>query len=546
MRANARTIALPLPFVQGTVLLIARTLRVQLAEAQTIIDRLFSHRTPTFGELWETTDGDVQRVATDAAIAVSPLDARGLRDVLRKVDPWTPVCGPCGELILSAVAGTVYETLSVGSACPFCSAGTIALTAMTLRRVNWVTGALVEPNVTEDVRSFPGKRFPLTDAGIRAWARRINPDLDRALTESGLPLYVFLAYHNLKLNRFEKWGADEAQELLADPDTFGLWQREALAARIEEARRWAAAREVTNLPRAFLTDGRARDTFGKVTIGGRAFLLGGQVARGDTSDVYYGRTDGDMPTFVIVKALAAHEDADLMRRELTNLRLLGAADVSRSELFKGTVPQLVAHGTMRRPNGSEWPAIAYRYQEGTDWSLADVMAAYPEGVDPETMVWMANRLFAIMDWFHAVGLVHGSLVPPHLVVHARDHTMNVVGWSVAVRPGQKLPGISAAYEAHYPTEALDGRVNAQTDIATAARTLLAVAGGDPTNGRAPSSLPEPIAKLLVAHARYPGNSVSGLCATAADFYRAFGATTESVYGKRRYHPFHMPRPAARS
>lgn len=543
MREIARTIALTAPFVQGTVLLAARMLRLQPTDAQSVIERLTPGRSPTFGELWEVTASDAERLAVDVGASVSPVDARAFADLCRKADPWTPMCRNCGELTLSAVAGKVYETPALGTVCPFCSAAAIALSPVALRRVNWATGALVEPGIAEDIRSVPGKAIPLTDDKIRAWAGRIDANLDRALADAGLSLSAFLALFNLRLGRFEKWGWEEAKELLARPAEFALWQKEELDRRIAEAFRFADAREITNLPRRFLTDGRSRDRFGEVTIGGRAYLLAGRIGRGDTSDVYLARTDDDMPTFVVVKALVT-DDRDLLRREVANLKALAAADAKGSDLFKSTVPEYVAEGVMRRPDGSEWPVVVCRYRHGFDWSLADVMAEYPEGVDVETMVWMANRLFLNMDWFHDVGLVHGALVPAHLVVNARDHSMIQVGWGTAVRPGQRLVGISEAFEAYYPEEALNGRVTPQTDFAMAARSLIAVVGGNPATGELPSRVPGPVGDMLARYARYPGAPTRGLRTSAMDLYTDWRDVMESVFGPPRYHPFHMPRPVA--
>ncbi|OGL95649.1 hypothetical protein A2348_03470 [Candidatus Uhrbacteria bacterium RIFOXYB12_FULL_58_10] len=541
MREIARTIALTSPFVQGTVLLAARMLHLQPSDAQSVIERLTPGRSPTFGELWDVKGPDVERLAADAGASVSPVDARALAELCRDVDPWTPMCPSCGELTLSAVAGKVYEVPALGTVCPFCSAAAIALSPVLIRRVNWATGALVEPGITVDIRSVPGKAIPFMDDEFRAWAGRVDANLDRALAEAGLPIYAFLALLNLRLGRFEKLGWEEARELLARPDAFGLWQE--LDRLIADAFRFADEREVTNLPRRFLADGRSRDQFGEVKINGRAYLLAGRIAQGDTSDVYLARTDDAMPLHVIVKALVT-DDRDLLRHEVANLKTLATADVSGSELFKSTVPEYVMEGVMRRPDGSEWPVVAYRYRHGFDWSLADVMGEYPEGVDVETMVWMANRLFLNMDWFHAVGLVHGALIPPHLVIHARDHSMVQVGWGMAVRPGQKLVGISEAYAAYYPEEALAGRVNELTDFAMAARSLIAVVGGNPATGQLPSHVPEPVGEMLVRYARYTGAPTRGLRTTGMDLYNDWRTTMESVFGPPRYHPCHMPRPTA--
>ncbi len=541
-RELARTISLPSKFLAGTMLLAARMLSIDWSKASEIIDGLTPGRAPTFGDLWRTERDDLLRVASQAGVIVSPIDAKSLTDLFRQVDPWTPICGHCGNFPLVAIGGKAYEPVPAGMACHLCDKGVTALSRVVLRVPNWAMGALVEPELANDVRSIPRTSIPLTDEAIRAWAGRIDPDLDRALKEAKLPLYGLLAYFHLKLQRFEKWGWVEASELLTKPREYGLWGDD-VSRYIDEALRFLDAREVTNLPRAFLSNGHPRFLTGTATLNGTTYQLIGQMGQGDTSDVHLAMTGGELPMLALVKIMVT-ADEDLIAREVTNLRRLDKINIQFSELFRGNVPQLVEHGTLRLENGSSWPAMAYRYQYGSDWSLADVMREYPEGVNGPTLAWMANRLFEIMSWYRHSDLVHGAILPEHLIIHPADHTMMVIGWNLAVRDGERLLGMSIPNEGYYPEEAANDKVNHATDLAMACRTLIAVAGGNPANGSLPASFPEAMAKILVDHARYPKNPTVGLATLAHVLLDRWKKIISAEYGARKYVEFKMPRPAA--
>jgi Lipopolysaccharide kinase (Kdo/WaaP) family len=135
-------------------------------------------------------------------------------------------------------------------------------------------------------------------------------------------------------------------------------------------------------------------------------------------------------------------DNDLMRREATALtRLQDAVDPALLAYF----PPLVATGQrddarsgIRRHVNLIGALSGFR-------SLAEVRAAFPAGVDPRDAAWMWRRLLVAIGAAHRAGVIHGAVLPEHVLIHpararARAGGLVLLGFR-AGRPG---PGHRAA------------------------------------------------------------------------------------------------------
>ncbi len=552
-RDLSRTLPIGGAFVRGTSALIVRTLRVGDADASRMIRQLFPKRMPTFGDVWAVTADDLARLSSDAGLAVSPVDARDLVSLFQRIDPWTLFCqnvvDECEQFVLSADADTT--SIRAGTLCPYCRVGTFGIEPMLLRRINWATGTLVDPEMREDIRTVPGKAIPLLDDGIRAWAGTIDRNLDRALADAKLPIYALLAYFNLSLQTPTAFGPRQAERLLAGPAAFGLDDAETLRRHVDGAKRFRDAREVTNGPKEFLTDGKRRDAFVPFTLNGRPYLVEGLLGNGDKCDVFRARTDSETPELVIVKALACEEDADLFRSEIAVARRFQTFDDVSSEFFRQFVPDVADAGTVAFPDGTSAPAVAYRNAHQFDWTVADILREYPKGIHPKDVVWMTNRVCDLLAWIHGKRIVHGAIVPDHLVIKCETHSVRIVDWGYASGIGQPLRAMSVANGVYYP-DALrpETRVDVTHDLAMACRVGIALLGGNPATGQTPRrvptidegpvAIPDPIADLLFRHAMYATSRPA--VTTVAAFKAKLKVAAEAAYGPPRYHPFSMPRP----
>jgi hypothetical protein len=103
-------------------------------------------------------------------------------------------------------------------------------------------------------------------------------------------------------------------------------------------------------------------------------------------------------------------------------------------------------------------------------SLAEVRRAYPDGVDPRDAAWMARRLLVAVGVAHRAGLVHGAVVPDHVLIHPAEHGLVLVDWCYATPVGEPVAALVERYRDWYPAEATTA-TGPGTDIAMAAHCM---------------------------------------------------------------------------
>ena len=133
--------------------------------------------------------------------------------------------------------------------------------------------------------------------------------------------------------------------------------------------------------------------------------------------------------------LRAPGDGDLLAREHEVLTALEASRAQGAPHFTRLLPQRVALGTARlgmRGELGERRVAVHRWRSGFVHTFDDVAREHPTGITAGHAVWIWKRMLELLGWIHASGWVHGAVLPPHLLVHARDHGVTLVGFSRAV------------------------------------------------------------------------------------------------------------------
>ncbi len=271
----------------------------------------------------------------------------------------------------------------------------------------------------------------------------------------------------------------------------------------------------------------------RLAVAGRTYAVEGLLARGDSSHVYRGRWVRRLGELVVLKVLRALRDADLLRREYNVLQRLQASDVAGAEQLVRRLPQPIGIGPCRDAPEGRWVAV-YGWQSGYQHALAEVLQEHPDGVAGEVAVWLFKRVLELLGFVHRAGWVHGAVLPPHVLVHPRDHGAILVGWSAttALDGAERLPAVSGNWRQFYPSQALaGGEVTPATDIAMAARSVLAAAGAKGFD-RAPA-LPAPLARLLV-------DAASGRHDDAWALVNEVQQVSLTCFGPPSYHPIRMP------
>jgi hypothetical protein len=244
------------------------------------------------------------------------------------------------------------------------------------------------------------------------------------------------------------------------------------------------------------------------------------VARGDVANLY-GTRQG------LLKIARDSADNDLMRREaaaLTRLRDQVAAPLRAyfPELVEAQRRQDPRSGVQRRANVIGQLA-GFR-------SLAEVRAVFPRGVDPRDAAWMWRRLLVAVGAAHRAGLIHGAVLPEHVMIHPGQHGLVLVDWCYSCpAPDGQVRALVKRYLSWYPPELRTGHAaGPDVDIWLATRCMTELIG---------SRMPAPMAAfargcLLASPRRRPQDAWRLLA--------ELDELLERLYGPRTFRPFAIP------
>ncbi|MER5332450.1 serine/threonine protein kinase [Micromonospora sp. NPDC002717] len=296
----------------------------------------------------------------------------------------------------------------------------------------------------------------------------------------------------------------------------------------EPARRYrelVAALHPDRVPADSAVRAEATEAFVRVTTRWRArrvtvlggYRIGAPAHSGDLADLY------DVGADRLLKLPRRPTDNDLMAREAHALRALAERGDPR---YLPYVPRLVEEFRHRDPDtGAERRVTVLATAPGLH-DLTEVRRAYPDGLDARDAAWMWRRLLVALGLAHRAGVVHGAVLPPHVLIEPDGHGVVLVDWCFSVVDGGAVPALVPGHEDWYPAEVVAKRpCGPGTDIAMATRCMTWLMGP-----RAP--------RELLAFAQ--GCLRPALNARPGDAWRLLRELDEvldRLYGPRTFRPF---------
>ncbi len=254
--------------------------------------------------------------------------------------------------------------------------------------------------------------------------------------------------------------------------------------------------------------------------------------QGDLCELFPAEAAGD-PVLLKVARLARNND--LLQAEALALRKIGRA--MDGQLTRAHFPTLVEHFLLRTAAGDQRHTNVLRAETGYV-ALAEVLHAYPNGLAAADAAWMFNRILTALGVAHSLGLVHGAVVPAHVLVRPDDHNGILIDWCYSVPTGEPLKAITPPYAADYPPEVhAKQSATPATDVYMAARCMARLLGGHPTTLELPKSVPRPIRALLSA-CLLP--SAQRRIDDAWHVFDEFHEILGRLYGPPQFRPFAMP------
>jgi serine/threonine protein kinase len=261
-----------------------------------------------------------------------------------------------------------------------------------------------------------------------------------------------------------------------------------------------------------------------ITTRRRSYYVGDLLVRGDLCDLYATDFDG---TKAVLKIARSGADSDLVEREAETLRGIWP-NGEPEEKFYRYLPRILDSFIVRGDDGHERRAnVMPRFDSHV--SLAELLEMYPSGLDFRDVVWMTKRLLVALGFVHRQGIVHGAVLPPHVLVQPIDHGARLVDWCYAAPDGTNVRAMGAAFRDLVAPEIPKKQpASPATDIYMAAKCALRLLG----TTDAPREIRQFFATCTVASpARRPDD--------AWKLHEEFDALLLRLVGKPTYRPLEL-------
>src|ERR1051326_3317041 len=158
-----------------------------------------------------------------------------------------------------------------------------------------------------------------------------------------------------------------------------------------------------------------------LSIGESHWVLDQCIANGDISDVYIGQRARWPTELVLIKLLRNQQDKALFDNEWEVLQTLQRSGAPGADTFTTLLPQPVIHGDVINGAKAGQRASIFRWASDFYHTFDEVMQAYPQGLSPRASIWVWRRILEILSFIHNSGMVHGAVLPSHLLVQENDH-----------------------------------------------------------------------------------------------------------------------------
>lgn len=269
-----------------------------------------------------------------------------------------------------------------------------------------------------------------------------------------------------------------------------------------------------------------------------------RAVEGDVCTTFYGVSTinfKDIASFV--KIAKNSRDADLLQREAMVLKTLHGTDAETK--WQHMVPTLLDSFVYSDPSKQRRQANVLERLQGF-YTLEQVRQAFPDGVRPHHMVWMFRRLLMALGFAHDNQVIHGAVLPRHIMILPEHHGLVLVDWCYASQATDDqtqpvVPAIVDSYRQWYPKEVCTKHSpSPATDIVMAARCMIYLLRGDPLTGVLPACVPLQLRAFLrgclqVEQSMRPQNAWL-LLQEFDELLESMGAP----YFPRRFRPFVMP------
>lgn len=272
---------------------------------------------------------------------------------------------------------------------------------------------------------------------------------------------------------------------------------------------------------------------------------------GDVADLYFASLESSKSRGnLLVKAARSSSDNDLLVAEQIMLELL------HRKLPKDTwgqcVPTILDSFLL---NDGKFQKRRVNVMDRFDGFLTaeEIRRRMPNGIDARTFAWMWKRLLVLLDWTYHTGIVHGAILPPHVMFYPdndggkqrdiRKHSIRLVDWCYAVdyKNRTRLSAWLPQWKDYYAPEVLAKEpLGPWTDLYMGAATMVYMLGDFKKNGLLtfdfaglPGSMAGSLAQCLEHDPKKRPQSLS-------EYFIDFTELLKKEYGAPKWYDFVVP------
>ncbi len=276
-----------------------------------------------------------------------------------------------------------------------------------------------------------------------------------------------------------------------------------------------------------------------ISLGDSHWAIDRSLGQGEFSDVYFARRARRPTELAVLKLLRQPANIGLFDNEWDSVQFLRASNTPGAENFITLLPQPILHGDITGGAYTGQRASLFRWTSGFRHTFEEVRQAYPQGIPPRASIWVWRRILEVLSFIHASGMVHGAVLPSHLLIQENDHGVKLIGYGAAGSIGEPLKHISPSYQSFYPPQikSLKSLVP-QLDLIMSGRCVAAILGGDPETAELPSQVPGLLAQVIQRISRL--DPVHRTSEGAWALRDELGELVGKVFGEPKFIPIEMP------
>lgn len=141
-------------------------------------------------------------------------------------------------------------------------------------------------------------------------------------------------------------------------------------------------------------------------------------------------------------------------------------------------------------------ALVMTYVPGKDlWKIVE--EDFPDGIDPEHVCWMAQRLLNALHYLHYYGVIHYDVKPQNIIINAKEHNAILVDYGLSsIRPKSTTTGLGYTPAFAAPEQMANLPPIPETDVFGLGVSLIYALGGDYLAKTFPSHVPRKLKEFI--------------------------------------------------